>query len=82
MNANDAALTAFSKAATLKPDYVRAWIEIARMQDKKRNYSEAINNYRKALSLEPSNTSALKEMAQVYSKQKDANKRSAILKKH
>ena len=72
MNANDAALTAFSKAAALKSDYVRAWIEIARVQDKKRNYGEAISNYQKALALEPSNTSALKEMAQVYSKQKNA----------
>ena len=71
MNATDAALTAFSKATALKPGYVRAWIETARMQDKKRNYTESITSYQKVLSLEPSNISALKEMAQVYSKMKN-----------
>ena len=80
MNANDAALTAFSRAATLKPDYVRAWTEIARMQDKKRNYAEAITNYQKALALEPSNTSALKEMAQVYAKQRDSKQAERYFK--
>ena len=68
MNAPDAALAAFSKVTALKPDHVRAWIETARMQDKKRNYTEAIKTYQKALSLEPSNIAAVKEMAQVYSK--------------
>ena len=80
MNAPDAALAAFSKVTALKPDHVRAWIETARMQDKKRNYTEAIKTYQKALSLEPSNIAAVKEMAQVYSKTKNTKQAERYFK--
>lgn len=61
-------LAAFRQATVIKTDYVRAYIEIARLLDRKGDFSGSIANYNTALKYEPGNVSALREMASIYSK--------------
>ncbi|HNY16047.1 MAG TPA: tetratricopeptide repeat protein, partial [Treponemataceae bacterium] len=64
----DESLAAFRQATVIKTDYTRAYIEIARLLDRKGDSAGAINAYGAALKIEPSNVSALREMAALYSK--------------
>lgn len=67
LGADSDALAAFRAATVIKTDYTKAYIEIARLLDRKNDSSGAIANYLTALKYEPGNVSALREMAAIYS---------------
>ncbi len=82
MRADAAAVKAFSGALKNKPDYVRAWLEIARVQaQRKKSYAASLKTYKKVLSLDSSNTAALQEMGQVYAKLNDTSQAEQYFKK-
>jgi len=65
-SANEA-LAAFRSATAIKPDYVRAHIEIGRLLVRRKDYPGALSAYGTALKYEPANVSALRELATTYS---------------
>lgn len=63
MKNDQAALVAFGGAIKLKPDYVRAHIETARIQTARNDNSAAIKSLQTALSFEADNSTAMKDLA-------------------
>jgi tetratricopeptide (TPR) repeat protein len=68
LNATGESLAAFKSATAIKKDYTKAYIEIARLLDRKGDVDGSISNYKTALGIEPGNVSALREIAAEYSK--------------
>ncbi|HOX18811.1 MAG TPA: tetratricopeptide repeat protein, partial [Spirochaetales bacterium] len=68
LKATDKALASFREAARLKPDYVAAWVQIGRALSARNDTKGAIDALLRALSFEPENVTALRELGAAYAK--------------
>ncbi|MBN1242599.1 MAG: tetratricopeptide repeat protein [Spirochaetales bacterium] len=68
LKSTDKALASFREAARLKPDYVSAWVQIGRALSARNDAKGAIDALLRALSFEPENVTALRELGSAYSK--------------
>ncbi|MBP7095380.1 MAG: tetratricopeptide repeat protein [Spirochaetia bacterium] len=68
LKATDKALMSFREAARLKPDYVGAWVQIGRALSARSDTKGAIDALLRALSFEPENVTALRELGAAYAK--------------
>ena len=72
LNQVDNAITAYKKAISIKNDYAKAHLQLARLLNtKKYDYSGSITEYLLVLNYDPTNVAAMREIAAVYSLQKN-----------
>ena len=72
LNQVDNAITAYKKAISIKNDYAKAHLQLARLLNtKKYDYSGSIAEYLLVLNYDPTNVAAMREIAAVYSLQKN-----------
>ena len=72
LNQVDNAITAYKKAISIKNDYAKAHLQLARLLNtKKYDYSGSIAEYLLVLNYDPTNVAAMREIAAVYSLQRN-----------
>ena len=72
LNQVDNAITAYKKAISIKNDYAKAHLQLARLLNtKKYDYSGSITEYLLVLNYDPTNVAAMREIAAVYSLQRN-----------